>query len=64
MDFIKEIERCLGKKAEIIFKEMQKGDVVKTYADTTKLERDFGYKPSTKLNDGIEKFIKWWKEYE
>jgi len=63
MDFINEIERCLGKKAEIVFKEMQKGDVVKTYADTTKLERDFGYKPSTKLSDGIEKFIKWWKEY-
>lgn len=62
MDFIKEIERCLGKKANIIFKEMQKGDVVKTYADTTKLEKDFGYKPSIKLKDGIERFIKWWRE--
>lgn len=64
MDFINEIEKCLGKKANIVFKEMQKGDVVKTYADTTKLEKDFGYKPSIKIEEGIEKFINWWKEYE
>lgn len=65
MDFIGEIERCLGKKAVIEFKEMQKGDVVRTYADTSRLQEDYGYKPCTRLADGIGKFIEWWrKRYE
>lgn len=42
---------------------MQKGDVPITYADTTDLERDFGYKPSTSLRDGLRKFAEWYKEY-
>jgi nucleoside-diphosphate-sugar epimerase len=42
---------------------MQAGDVPVTYADTTALERDFGYKPGTPLRDGLEKFAKWYKEF-
>ena len=42
---------------------MQKGDVPITYADTSDLERDFGYKPSTSLRDGLRKFAEWYKEY-
>lgn len=42
---------------------MQKGDVAITYADTTELERDFGYKPSTSLRLGLRKFAEWYKEY-
>lgn len=41
---------------------MQKGDVPVTYADTSDLERDFGYKPSTSLRDGLRKFAEWYKD--
>ena len=42
---------------------MQPGDVPITYADTSDLERDFGFKPSTSLRDGLRKFAEWYKEY-
>ena len=42
---------------------MQAGDVPVTYADTSALERDFGYKPSTSLRDGLRKFVEWYKEF-
>lgn len=61
MDFINEIENALGKKAEKIFLPMQQGDVYQTYADTTKLETEVGYKPKVNLHEGIGKFIEWYK---
>lgn len=42
---------------------MQPGDVPITYADTTPLERDYGFKPSTPLRDGLRKFAEWYKEF-
>ena len=42
---------------------MQPGDVPVTYADTTPLERDFGYKPATPLRDGLRRFARWYKEF-
>lgn len=42
---------------------MQPGDVETTYADTSKLEQDYGFKPNTSLKDGLDKFAKWYKEY-
>lgn len=42
---------------------MQPGDVPVTYADTTPLERDFGFRPSTPLRDGLRAFARWYKEY-
>lgn len=42
---------------------MQPGDVPVTYADTTPLEEDFGYKPSTSLRDGLRAFAEWYQEY-
>ena len=42
---------------------MQAGDVPVTYADTSALERDFGFKPSTSLRDGLHKFAEWYKEF-
>ena len=42
---------------------MQPGDVPVTYADTTQLEQDFGFKPSTSLRDGLRKFAEWYKDY-
>lgn len=42
---------------------MQPGDVPVTYADTTPLEEDFGYKPATPLRDGLRAFAEWYKGY-
>ena len=42
---------------------MQPGDVPVTFADTSALERDFGFKPSTSLRDGLRAFAQWYKEY-
>lgn len=42
---------------------MQPGDVAVTYADTSELERDFGYRPSTRLEDGLREFARWYKRY-
>lgn len=61
MDFISEIENAIGIEAKKIFLPMQQGDVLQTYADTSKLEKEVGYKPSTSLHDGIVKFIEWFK---
>ena len=43
---------------------MQPGDVPITYADTTPLEQDFGFKPSTPLREGLRKFAEWYKQYQ
>ena len=45
------------------FVPMQPGDVPVTYADTSALERDFGFKPSTSLREGLRKFAEWYKEF-
>ena len=63
MDFIREIERNLGREAEKVFLPMQQGDVQQTYADTTRLEREIGYKPRVTLPEGMARFIGWFKEY-
>jgi UDP-glucuronate 4-epimerase len=63
MDFIATIEKVAAKKAVLKMVDMQPGDVVATYADTSLLEKDFGYKPSTPLNSGIRQFYEWFKEY-
>ena len=44
--------------------EMQPGDVPITYADTSKLERDYGFKPGTDLRTGLRKFAEWYKDYD
>ena len=42
---------------------MQAGDVATTYADTSALEKDFGFKPHTPLREGLRKFAEWYKEF-
>ena len=42
---------------------MQKGDVETTFADTTPLEKDYGFKPNTPLREGLRKFAEWYKEF-
>lgn len=60
MDFISELERALGREAEKIMLPMQPGDVYQTYADTTKLERELGYKPGVMLREGVDRFVAWY----
>ena len=60
MDFIAELERALGRKAIMQMMPMQQGDVYTTYADTSKLERDFGYRPHVTLAEGIVHFAEWY----
>lgn len=62
-DFIEILEAKLGKKAIKEFLPMQPGDVYQTYADVSKLEHDFNFKPSTSLDEGLEKFVTWYKHY-
>lgn len=63
LQFIEVIEEKLGKKAEKVFMPMQPGDVFETFADVSDLIADLGYKPSTKLEKGIEEFISWYINY-
>jgi len=62
-NFIATIEQAMGKKAIKEMYPMQQGDVPRTFADIDKLINDFGYRPSTLINDGLEKFINWYKKY-
>jgi UDP-glucuronate 4-epimerase len=63
MEFIETIEKAIGKTAQKIMLPMQDGDVQSTYADVSGLMDNFNYKPETKLEDGIGKFIEWYREF-
>lgn len=63
MRFINALESALGIKAEKIYMDMQPGDVQRTYADVSDLEREINFKPSTSIEDGLAKFVDWYKEY-
>lgn len=62
MDFIKELEKNLGKKANVVYMPIQKGDVTKTYADCSRLKEDYNYIPSVKTEEGVKLFIEWFKK--
>lgn len=64
MDFIHTLEQALGKNAQLQMMPMQQGDVYTTYADTTKLERDFGYRPQVSLAEGIAIFAQWYEKQQ
>jgi UDP-glucuronate 4-epimerase len=63
MDFIKSIENSLGLVAKKEMLSMQAGDVHQTWADVTKLQKDYNYKPNTSVDKGVEAFINWYKMY-
>ena len=63
LDFINIIESSLGKTATKTMLPMQLGDVEKTYADITKIQTDFNFKPSTSIKRGVPKFLEWYKKY-
>ncbi|MCS0190518.1 NAD-dependent epimerase [Vibrio parahaemolyticus] len=63
MDFITEIESALGIEAKRNFREMQPGDVYKTYADTSDLFEATGYKPQVGLKQGVQALVDWYREF-
>lgn len=63
LDFVRLIEQELGKKADLEMLPMQAGDVPATYADIEETTRLTGYKPTTSIEQGVPKFIAWYKEY-
>lgn len=58
--FIEAIEQALQKKAQIVYEPLRKGDVKRTYSDTSKLARDYGYKPSVDVFTGVSLFVDWY----
>jgi UDP-glucuronate 4-epimerase len=63
MDYISALEKALGKKAVLELLPMQDGDVPATEADVTSLEADFGYRPQIRVEEGIQRFVDWYREY-
>jgi len=62
-EFIKILEKVLGREAIMNFTDMQPGDVLQTHADVTPLERDFGFKHGTSLEEGLNRFVEWYRGY-
>lgn len=63
LDFIECLEKQFEKKAILEMREMQKGDVISTWADVEDLQSITGYAPETDINDGVKKFVDWYKLY-
>jgi UDP-glucuronate 4-epimerase len=63
LDYIAAIEKALGRKAKIELMPAQPGDVEETYADVDALRRATGFQPSTPLEEGIARFVKWYRDY-
>lgn len=63
MDFIAALEASIGKSAIKNFQPMQPGDVIATYADTSKLEQWTGLHPTTSIEQGVQKFVSWYVNY-
>jgi UDP-glucuronate 4-epimerase len=63
MHYIGVLESCLGKKAEMNLLPLQPGDVPDTYANVEDLVRDVDYKPDTTVEDGVARFVEWYRGY-
>ena len=63
MDYISALEKTLEKKAKINFLPLQPGDVPDTYSNVDNLMKKFNYKPSTTIIEGINNFVRWYKDY-
>jgi UDP-glucuronate 4-epimerase len=63
MHYIETLENCLGMKAEKNLLPLQPGDVPDTYADVADLVNDTGYKPATRVEDGVARFVEWYRGY-
>ncbi|AQQ09175.1 dTDP-glucose 4,6-dehydratase [Sedimentisphaera cyanobacteriorum] len=63
MDFIEAIEKAAGKQAQKNMMPIQPGDVPATWADVTDLTEDLGYRPNTPIQDGVRRFVQWYREF-
>ncbi len=63
MRFVEVLEAALGRKAEFLHEPMQPGDVRETCADISAIQRDFGFVPKTRIDEGIPKFVDWFRRY-
>ena len=63
VDFIKALEKSLGKESIKEYLPMQPGDVYRTEADVSDLVKSTGYRPGTTVDEGVGKFVDWYKEY-
>lgn len=63
MRYIEAVESSIGLKGHYIMMDIQPGDVPATHADTTALEDFIGFKPQTTVEEGVQKFIAWYKNY-
>ncbi|AXQ29924.1 NAD-dependent epimerase [Solimonas sp. K1W22B-7] len=63
MHFIQVLEKLTGREAQKNFKPMAQGDVYRTYADVDDLKRDVGFEPSTSIEEGLSRFVAWYREY-
>jgi UDP-glucuronate 4-epimerase len=63
MDYIAMIEKACGREAKKEFLPMQPGDVVTTEADITKARKMLGYEPKTKIQEGVPRFVEWYRKY-
>lgn len=63
MDYIRCIEKSIGREAEKVFLPMRPGDVYQTYADSSALGKVTGFTPNTPLQSGIDRTVSWFKEY-
>jgi len=63
LEYIATFERALGVKAKLDLQPMQPGDVVATAADTSALERAVGFRPSTPLAVGVQRFVDWYRDF-
>lgn len=63
LEFIKILEKLLGKKARMNLLPMQPGDVPRTFADIDDLMKDVSFKPATSVEDGVKRFVEWYREY-
>jgi len=63
LDYIRAIENSIGKRAVLKMRPAQPGDVTATWADTSELEKEIGFRPSTSIDIGVAKFVQWFREY-
>jgi UDP-glucuronate 4-epimerase len=64
LDMVAILERLLGVPAIRLMEPMQKGDVPATFADVSAMERDFGWRPTTRLEEGLARFVAWWRAHQ
>ena len=63
LDFVAALERACGRPAKTVLVEMQPGEVVETFADIEASRRDLGFDPKTAMEDGLPRFVAWFRQY-